>query len=72
MKTPVLTIIKPDFPTSVVRALFLSKVSAGFPSPAETETHLMIAYRQTYLTLETLNILLEQAAEIRTDDAGIT
>jgi DNA polymerase V len=35
MQNAVLTIIKPDFSTSVVRPLFLSKVPAGFPSPAD-------------------------------------
>jgi DNA polymerase V len=35
MKNAVLTIIQPDFSTSIERPLFLSKVPAGFPSPAD-------------------------------------
>ncbi|MFO0389962.1 MAG: LexA family protein [Alphaproteobacteria bacterium] len=35
MKNAVLTIIQPYFSTSVERPLFLSKVPAGFPSPAD-------------------------------------
>ena len=35
MNNPVLTIIKPDFSTTLTRPLFLSKVPAGFPSPAD-------------------------------------
>ncbi len=35
MKSSFLTIIQPDFSTTVVRPLFLSKVPAGFPSPAD-------------------------------------
>ncbi len=35
MNSAILTIIQPDFSTSVERPLFLSKVPAGFPSPAD-------------------------------------
>ena len=35
MSNTVLTIIKPDFSTTLVRPLFMSKVPAGFPSPAD-------------------------------------
>jgi len=35
MKSSVLTIIQPDCSTSIERPLFLSKVPAGFPSPAD-------------------------------------
>ena len=35
MKNSVLTIIQPDCSTSIERPLFLSKVPAGFPSPAD-------------------------------------
>lgn len=35
MNSAVLTIIQPDFSTSIERPLFLSKVPAGFPSPAD-------------------------------------
>lgn len=35
MNNPVLTILQPDFSTSIERPLFLSKVPAGFPSPAD-------------------------------------
>ena len=35
MKKSFLTIIQPDFSTTVERPLFLSKVPAGFPSPAD-------------------------------------
>src|SRR5271167_4346597 len=35
MSNAVLSIIKPDFSTTVARPLFLSKVPAGFPSPAD-------------------------------------
>lgn len=35
MNKPVLTIIQPDFSASIEKPLFLSKVPAGFPSPAD-------------------------------------
>jgi DNA polymerase V len=35
MANCVLTILQPDFSTSIERPLFLSKVPAGFPSPAD-------------------------------------
>ncbi|MFO0068998.1 MAG: LexA family protein, partial [Alphaproteobacteria bacterium] len=35
MNQAILTFVKPDFSTSVNRPLFLSKVPAGFPSPAD-------------------------------------
>lgn len=35
MNKPALTIIQPDFCTAIVRPLFLSRVKAGFPSPAD-------------------------------------
>jgi len=35
MNNAVLTIIQPDFSTTMARPLFLSKVPAGFPSPAD-------------------------------------
>jgi len=35
MSNAVLTIIKPDFSTTLARPLFLSKVPAAFPSPAD-------------------------------------
>jgi DNA polymerase V len=35
MNHAILTFVKPDFSTSVNRPLFLSKVPAGFPSPAD-------------------------------------
>ena len=35
MTNAVLTIIQPDFSTTLARPLFLSKVPAGFPSPAD-------------------------------------
>lgn len=35
MKKPALTIIQPDFCTKLARPLFLSRVPAGFPSPAD-------------------------------------
>jgi len=35
MSNAVLTIIKPDFSATLARPLFLSKVPAGFPSPAD-------------------------------------
>lgn len=35
MSNAVLTIIKPDFSTTLARPLFLSKIPAGFPSPAD-------------------------------------
>lgn len=35
MKSAFLTIIQPDFSTTIERPLFLSKVPAGFPSPAD-------------------------------------
>lgn len=35
MSKPALTIIQPDFSTAIVRPLFLSRVKAGFPSPAD-------------------------------------
>ena len=35
MSNAVLTIIQPDFSTTLARPLFLSKVPAGFPSPAD-------------------------------------
>ena len=35
MSKPALTIIKPDFATELKRPVFLSRVPAGFPSPAD-------------------------------------
>ena len=35
MKNAVITIIQPDFSTTLARPLFLSRVPAGFPSPAD-------------------------------------
>ena len=35
MSNAVLTILQPDFSTTLLRPLFLSKVPAGFPSPAD-------------------------------------
>lgn len=35
MKKPALTIVQPDYSTAIVRPLFLSRVKAGFPSPAD-------------------------------------
>ena len=35
MSNAVLTIIQPDFSTTLARPLFLSRVTAGFPSPAD-------------------------------------
>ena len=43
---------------------FIRFVDIALGSLAETETHLMIAHRQKYLTTEILTTLLEQAAEI--------
>lgn len=35
MNKPALTIIQPDISTTLMRPLFLSRVKAGFPSPAD-------------------------------------
>lgn len=43
---------------------FMRFVIIALGSLAETETHLMIGYRQKYITIEKLDTLLEQAAEI--------
>jgi four helix bundle protein len=43
---------------------FIRFVNIALGSMAETETHLLIASRQGYMTVESLETLLEKAAEI--------
>lgn len=43
---------------------FIRFVEIALGSSAETETHLMIAHRQGYMDIKSLETLLEQAAEI--------